>query len=520
LKKVNFFIKYGKFFKELIKNFLMFKKKKISSNKKGKNKNLFLAIIFFIIVIFLLVFLFVEYLKSPFLNKIEFLNFSEKKQEQEYVSNDDLWNNIWEKNKNSKEFINKKIINKKNQDKINFLLLWRWWRLNDAPNLTDTIILLSINTKTKTVSMLSIPRDLYVKFWNDKYWKINKIYAIEKLKYWKQKAILELENKIKEITNEKIDYYIMADFEGFSAFIDAIWWIKITVPKTLVDPKFPDWKKWYRTLIIKKWTWLFDWDVALMYARSRHSTSDFDRSLRQQQIIKAVKEKLNEWWFFSKLLKLKKFYNVFKKYVDTDLDISSILSIYSKVWSLDSYKFLSFNINDSCFFWDPDCSKWWFLYVPERKLYWWASVLLPTTSYLWNIWDYSQIQKYSDYIFNHPEIYKENLVINIFNNTKIRWIAWDLSTALIRYWFNIPKYNSIWNYRKKILTWSLIRYVDNVKNSYTLKELQKITWIKNLERIDNDWIKNKNAQIEIILASDYKNVFKNIDKNLKLNLIK
>ncbi|MDR2640782.1 MAG: LCP family protein [Candidatus Peribacteria bacterium] len=36
--------------------------------------------------------------------------------------------------------------------------------LNDAPDLTDTIILLKANTENKTISMLSIPRDLYVKY--------------------------------------------------------------------------------------------------------------------------------------------------------------------------------------------------------------------------------------------------------------------------------------------------------------------------------------------------------------------
>ncbi|MDR2411047.1 MAG: LCP family protein [Candidatus Peribacteria bacterium] len=36
--------------------------------------------------------------------------------------------------------------------------------MNDAPDLTDTIILLKANTEKKSVSMLSIPRDLYVKY--------------------------------------------------------------------------------------------------------------------------------------------------------------------------------------------------------------------------------------------------------------------------------------------------------------------------------------------------------------------
>jgi hypothetical protein len=121
---------------------------------------------------------------------------------------------------------------------------------------------------------------------------------------------------------------------------------------------------------------------------------------------------------------VKKFYDVFKKYVDTDLDMLDMLKIFNQVWSGNDYKILSFNLNDSCFFGDPNCSAGWFLYVPQRELYWWASVLLPNTAYLWNISDYSQIKKYTNLIFNYPEIYQENIKINIFNSTKIRWIAW------------------------------------------------------------------------------------------------
>jgi hypothetical protein len=58
----------------------------------------------------------------------------------------------------------------------------------------------------------------------------------------------------------------------------------------------------------------------LKFSRSRHSTSDFDRSLRQQQVIQAVKNKLT-----SNLLqetspaKIVELYNVFTKYLSTDI---------------------------------------------------------------------------------------------------------------------------------------------------------------------------------------------------------
>ncbi len=483
----------------------MFKKKKIE--KKNKIVNSFVIFsLFFIFALFIMIMYFFKWIN---------LNL--------FLKNNDLWKKVQinliktstgEVNDSEK---NDHYDNNDNNDNINILLLWRWWKLNDAPNLTDTIILASINKRTKTISMLSIPRDLYVDYWNWKKWKINQIYAVEKFKLKdNSKAIKILENKITQITWEKIDYYVNVDFQWFSAFIDAIWWVKITVKKTLVDPRFPDWHWWYRKLIIRKGTWLFDWDVALMYARSRHSTSDFDRSLRQQQIIEAVRKKLNEWWFFSKIYKIKKFYDVFKKYVDTNLTVIDILKIFNEVWNNKKYKILSFNINDSCFFWDPNCKMGWFLYAPQRDLYWGASVLLPNNAYLGNISDYKNIRKYSNLIFNYPEIYTEKLKINILNSTKVRWIAWDLATKLIKYWLNIPKLNSIWNIHYKDYKQTIIYYKQLAKNSYTLEFLKKIFWKDILTQKVDKLIKvrDNDVKIEIILGDNYKKIFKNLNNNL------
>jgi hypothetical protein len=216
-------------------------------------------------------------------------------------------------------------------------------------------------------------------------------------------------------------------------------------------------------------------------------------------------------------MKVKKFYEVFKKYVDTDLSMLDMLKIFNQVWASDKYKILSFNINDSCYYWDPNCSAGWFLYVPQRDLYWWASVLLPNNAYLWNVSDYSQIKKYSNLIFNYPEIYQENIKINIFNSTKIRWIAWNLATLLTRYWLNIPKLHSIWNIRDKVYNKTTIYYNPKVKNSYTLQFLKDSLW-PNIDLIEVESpikAKQEDVLIEIVLWNDNEEIFKNLKNNLQ-----
>ena len=470
----------------------MFKKKKINNyNKKKKNNDI--INIFWLIVIFGVFVLWIFTLS--FAKQFNFLNNSSD------VVLDSKTDIVEEK---------------KDDNKINILLLGRGGMLNDAPNLTDSIILASVNKDNKTISMFSIPRDLYVKYKSWKSWKINKTYALARAKTWSIEAWIDaLKYNIELLTWEDVDYYVNIDFKGFINFVDAIWGVKIEVPKTLVDEKFPDNNWGYRTFIVKKWTWLFDWETALNYARSRHSTSDFDRSLRQQQIIEAIKNKLLEWWFLSKVSKAKKFYDVFSKYVYTDIWLKDAVSIFNEIndkW----YQIVSSNLNDSCFEGDPYCIKWWFLYTPDRELYWWAAVLLVNGSGLWNINDYDEVEGYMNLVFDKTIIYKENISISVLNSTNVSLLAWNFAFELRRYWFNVPnnKY-SISTLRKNNFNNSFINYSKEVSDSETIKYLkEKLPNFIFSEVTDLEYSLDSEAKIEIIIWANYEEIFKDLEKNL------
>lgn len=488
-------------------------------NKIKKTSPLIINIIW-VIALFLIFLLWIFLIKNiSFFNfyvdesnkdKIELIN--EKSFSWKTENEDEVKQN--ETNNQSDKIID--FINKKNeQDKINILVVWRWWWNHDAPNLTDTIILTSINTKTNLISMLSIPRDLYIEYPEDENvkkdeWKINWLYAKYSFENDSKKIWMNiLKRKITEITWEKIDYYINIDFDWFKKIIDTIWWIEITIPEDFIDDKYPDWNWWYRTLVFKKWTWIFDWENALKYARSRHSTSDFDRSIRQQQVIKAIKDKLTWSYFFTSPWKIKELYKVFISHVFTDIKLSTLLKLaYILNWSSD-YKIISSNLNDSCFYWSDSCEKWWFLYTPQRSLFWWMSVLLAEWTDIENLNNYKKLQKYTNIVFNSPELFEENYKINIFNSLKINNLAWALSNDIVRYWFNIPIFNSIWNtplsYPK-----STIYYNNISEDSKTLELLKNLI---NAEFIKTDFPKYSKyeAKIEIIIWEDYlsdKNPFK------------
>jgi LCP family protein required for cell wall assembly len=92
-----------------------------------------------------------------------------------------------------------------------------------------------------------------------------------------------------------IDYYVMVDFDGFKKIIDTLGGIDVNVPRALHDSKYPDPKPGdpyaFRTIHFDAGWQHMDGERALQYARSRMSTSDFDRAKRQQLILLAIREK-------------------------------------------------------------------------------------------------------------------------------------------------------------------------------------------------------------------------------------
>ncbi len=399
--------------------------------------------------------------------------------------------------------INEDENNEPNQIKI--LLVWRWWWNHDAPNLTDSMILVSIDFDKSIISMLSVPRDLYVKYDEKRYGKINEVYlhhlSIEKNE---EKAMENLKNKVSQITWEKIDYYLNIDFSWFKKIVDLLGWITVEVPETLVDYTYPDWKWWYTTFILKAWTWDIDWEIALKYARSRHSTSDFDRSLRQQKIISAIKEKIISEWYLKNPLKIRKLYNAMEPYFNTDIWINGILKIVSDFkWLWEDNNIISVNLNNSCFYWYSACQVWWILYNPPMDSFWWASVLLPRWADYYNLDKYSEIQRFSKLVFHYQEIFTDKQEINIFNSSWIPNKAMYLANDLQQFWFNIPKNNSIWNASWSTYENTTILYNNLWEDIKTLEALKLFMKWKYQEVESPIHSKNSNTKIEIVIWKDY-----------------
>jgi LCP family protein required for cell wall assembly len=163
-----------------------------------------------------------------------------------------------------------------------------------GPFRTDTMLLLTIDPASKTAGMLSIPRDLWVQIpAMDTDGKINTAHFLgDAYGYPGGGPALAVET-VQESLGIPIDYYVRVNFNAFEQVVDAIGGVDICVPETIDDPEYPAFDNYgFDPLHIDAGCQPMDGALALKYARTRHSGTDFDRAKRQQQVLLAIRDKV------------------------------------------------------------------------------------------------------------------------------------------------------------------------------------------------------------------------------------
>lgn len=236
-----------------------------------------------------------------------------------------------------------------NNDSVNFLLLGAPGAGNDAPDLTDTIIIAHFNPNKNKIYLFSIPRDLLVKMPDsDYYTKINSLYARNKNNIGHEFDAIR--QTAAEITSLAIDHYVFIDLSVLKNAIDTLGGINVMVKKDIADTKFPGPNHSYQTFEIKAgWRYL-DGETALKYARTRHEgAGDFDRIERQQEILQAIKQKILglRFWNFSAYWQL---YNDFSKNIKTDLGLWQLKNYYESTKSIPGENLIKSDLESSGLF--------------------------------------------------------------------------------------------------------------------------------------------------------------------------
>lgn len=186
---------------------------------------------------------------------------------------------------------------------------------------TDTLILLTLDPTTRQAGMLSFSRDLWVNVpaLSQKE-KINSVYALGEQKGYGGGGSQLMMDTISSMIGRPIQYYVRINFESFVQIVDMIGGIDINVPKTIHDEEYPTADYGIETFHLEAGQQHLDGVTALKYARTRHIDDDYGRQRRQQDVIRAVFDKVRRRDMFPTLIgNLPKIFSTLGKSVDTNM---------------------------------------------------------------------------------------------------------------------------------------------------------------------------------------------------------
>lgn len=219
--------------------------------------------------------------------------------------------------------------------RINILLLGVGGDGHAGGQLSDTIMVASIDPRTKEVAMLSIPRDFYVKIGKYGSSKINAANAYGEMYDYEGGGGALAKETVSEILDVPIHYYVRVDFQAFAQGVDAVGGVDINVDKALYDPYYPLGQTGrVKVLNIPAGLQHFNGQQALEYSRSRKTTSDFDRAARQQKVIVALQQKTIQLSTLTNPVKVMNLVNTAGEDVQTDLQPKEIIKLATIVKDL------------------------------------------------------------------------------------------------------------------------------------------------------------------------------------------
>lgn len=311
--------------------------------------------------------------------------------------------------------------------RINILLLGTGGPGHDGADLTDTILLVSIDPINHKTALLSIPRDLWVKIPGDGYQKLNAAYVYGKQQSrsgsesGKDRDGLALVDKtLEEVIGIPIHYHAVVNFKAFKQTVDALGGVTFYVPEALYDPTMA-WENGGNPYLATKGTQKFDGYKALLYARSRETSSDFARGQRQRQLMIAIKDKALSLGTFSNPIKVSKLLSSLGSNVYTDFSLNDMMRLHEIMAKIPSKSITSLD-----------------LVTPPHDLLTTGSmnglsIVRPKAG----LFDYAAVQGYVRNALRDSFLAKENAKIAIYNATDVVGMATKQSDYLKSYGYNV-----------------------------------------------------------------------------------
>ncbi|MFT4532160.1 MAG: LCP family protein required for cell wall assembly [Candidatus Saccharimonadales bacterium] len=327
-------------------------------------------------------------------------------------------------------------LNGEGDGRVNVLLIGKGGPGHEAPDLTDTLLLASIDPLKNEAALVSVPRDMYVQDINGYSTKINAVYSNAKQarlsnsneggsdEQAAENAGLDaVKDSISEVLGIPVHYYVMIDFDGFKDAIDTVGGITIDVQEALYDQSMA-WLNGGDPLIAGEGLQTFDGTRALYYARSRKGSArgDFDRTERQREVIVALQNKILSLGTFSNPFKVVELLGTFGDKVRTDLNgLEEIKRLYEIGKDISQDGIASVGLADP-----PNA-------LVRTDNINGLSVVVPSAG----LYQYDEIHSYIRNNLRDAFLQSEDARVVILNGTSVTGLATATSNELKSYGYNV-----------------------------------------------------------------------------------
>jgi LCP family protein required for cell wall assembly len=390
--------------------------------------------------------------------------------------------------------VNPDLLKGEGDGRINVLLLGRGGGNHDGPDLTDSMMVASIDPVNHTSTLISIPRDLWVDIPNEGAMKINAAWETGEFNYLHkvapgstdpnaiQAGFDEADQVVESVLGMTIHYNVLVNFQAFQQAVDTVGGVTVNVPSDLVDPTMA-WENGNNPVLAKAGVDQFNGKTALTYVRSRETTSDFARADRQRAVLVALKNKVETAGTLSNPLKLAKLMNTFGNNVHTDLSAKDAQRLYGIVKGIPDAKTTSLSLTGS-----PNN------YFTTGTMAG-QSITLPAAG----LFNYNAIQAFIRSQLKDPYLIKENAKVMVLNGTDVAGLATTKANELKSYGYNVI---SAGNAPTDTTMQTTVVDLTHGKDKYTKHYLEQRFGVTATSTLPDTAIQTNGANFVIILGSD------------------
>ncbi len=195
------------------------------------------------------------------------------------------------------------------------------------PVRTDSLMLVSLDPASKSVGVLSIPRDLWVQIpGQDKRDRVNRAYFIGEGRGPGIGARL-LQQTVSWNLGMRVHNYVLVDFKVLIDVVDLLGGVEVSIDYAINDERYPDMNYGFDPFYLPPGTHVLNGNDALRFARTRHGNNDVHRAERQQQVLYGIRNRVLSIDFLQLIGQMPALLSSLSENLQTGLDLQQIVQL-------------------------------------------------------------------------------------------------------------------------------------------------------------------------------------------------